>query len=421
MNDSFRSSNVNSARLYQPSNQLVIIVSKAQDLPNRKKLDKQSPYCVARVQDQVQKTKIVHRGGQNPIFDDELWFSLDNVEETTVNFIIYHQLKKDSELVCKADIDFTPALRRSSKEGYDNWFSLSYNGRPAGKIYLEMTYYSSSKEVPANVEPLTKSSRTYSSVIPQNLPSTPPAQSRQPFDCDGMIFRELNYDAEDKEVKRTGKLLNMSQSFGTDQNSLQRLVNNAWRFSSAFNKPVTQATVIDLEPSAHQPRTHLLTHKLFEDSSDEDELEPAIHQNDAKENQAKARHNLSDTKTLQIGKSFLSNLVFGFDKRENSGIDNTELESSLRNNSPLLNNTRSADTTVLSEVDQEDVAPEPPSHRVPLTQMNRPLSSTDFKTAFHSKDNEHLGSEHSYNRKQYYNQSKSDLSYSQIRKLQRKR
>ena len=45
-------------------NQLVIVVIKAQDLPNRRKLDKQSPYVVARIQDQTQRTRVVPRGGQ---------------------------------------------------------------------------------------------------------------------------------------------------------------------------------------------------------------------------------------------------------------------------------------------------------------------------------------------------------------------
>ncbi|KAG7886350.1 hypothetical protein KL938_000003 [Ogataea parapolymorpha] len=420
MNDSFRSSKMNNVRLYQPSNQLVIIVSKAQDLPNRKKLDKQSPYCVARIQDQVQKTKIVPRGGQNPHFDDELWFSLDNVEETTVNFIVYHQMKKDSELVCKADIDFTPALRRSSKEGYDNWFPLSYNGRPAGKIYLEMTYYSSSKDVPAHVEPLTKL-RMVSSALSHNIPSTQPTQATQPSNCDGENFKELNDNDEDREVKRAGRFSHMSQSFETEQSAIQRFVKNAWKFSSPFNKPVTQASVADLKGPARQPQTHLLTHKLFEDSSDEDELESANYCDSAKENQAEAHTNPSNIEALRMGKIFLSNLVFDFDKRENSGKDNSEPQSNSEHTFPLSEDKEVAVRVVSSDVDQEGIAPEPPSHRVPLTQMNRPIYPTDSKRAYHRKSNEYLGSNCSRNPNQDYDQRKSNLSYSQIRKLQRKR
>ncbi|CDK25320.1 unnamed protein product [Kuraishia capsulata CBS 1993] len=138
--------------LQREENQLVIVVTKAQNLPNRKKLDKQSPYCVARIQDQIQKTKVVHRGGQNPEWDDELWFSLDDLSGSVVIFTIYHQTKKDEELVCKADIDFSIVMKRSSKEGYDAWFPLEYEGRPAGRIYLQMTYYPSATSVPTVVE-----------------------------------------------------------------------------------------------------------------------------------------------------------------------------------------------------------------------------------------------------------------------------
>ncbi|KAG7734120.1 hypothetical protein KL948_001322 [Ogataea haglerorum] len=421
MNDSFRSSKANSVRLYQPNNQLVIIVSKAQDLPNRKKLDKQSPYCVARIQDQVQKTKIIHRGGQNPHFDDELWFSLDNVEETTVKFIVYHQLKKDSELVCKADIDFTPALRRSSKEGYDNWFSLSYNGRPAGRIYLEMTYYSSSKEVPAHVEPLSQL-RVFSSALSHPLPSAQPTRSRKPSDCNGMKGKELANSVEDQEVKRAGKILCKSQSFETEQSTLQRLVNNAWRLSSAFNKPVTRASVMELDLTARQPGAHLLAHKLFEDSSDEDdEVESRNYRGRAKENQVEAFSNPSNIESLQVSKTFSSNLAFGWNKRENSGRNNIEPSSNSTHIFPLSDSKKVAVREVASEMDQESIAPEPPSHRVPLTQLNRPPSPAGSKRASHNQSNEYSGSDCSSSLEKDYNKCKSNLSYSQIRKLQSKR
>ncbi|KAG7894764.1 hypothetical protein KL908_001114 [Ogataea polymorpha] len=420
MNDSFRSSKVNSVRLYQPSNQLVIIVSKAQDLPNRKKLDKQSPYCVARIQDQVQKTKIVPRGGQNPHFDDELWFSLDNVEETTVNFIVYHQMKKDSELVCKADIDFTPALRRSSKEGYDNWFTLSYNGRPAGKIYLEMTYYSSSKDVPAHVEPLTKL-RMVSSALSHPVPSILPTKATQPSNCDGENFKVLNNNDEDKKVKQAGQFLPMSQPFETEQSVLQRLVKNAWKFSSTFTRPVTQTNVTDFEGSVRQPQTHLLTHKLFEDSSDEDELESTNYCESTKENQAETHTNSSNIGALRMGKMFLSNLVFDLDKRENSSKDYSGAQGSSEHTFPSSEDKEVAVRIVTSDVDQEGMAPVPPSHRVPLTQMNRPIYPTDSKRAYPRKSNEFLGSNCSRSPKQENDQCKMNLSYSQIRKLQRKR
>ncbi|GME84857.1 unnamed protein product [Ambrosiozyma monospora] len=139
------------AKSETPGNQLVVVVTKAQDLPNRRKLDKQSPYVVLRIQDQVQRTRVVPRGGQTPHFDEELWFVLDNVEETTLNINIYHQQKKDSELVCSGKVDFSTALKRSIKEGYDGWFDLEYNNRPAGRVYLEMTYYPSVTAVPIGV------------------------------------------------------------------------------------------------------------------------------------------------------------------------------------------------------------------------------------------------------------------------------
>lgn len=155
-------------------NQLVIVAIRAQNLPNRCRFDKQSPYVVARIQDQLQRTRVVPRGGQTPRFDQELWFSLDNVESTTVNLMIYHQQKKSSELVCQADIDFSKALRRSTQEGYDSWFPLQYKNRPAGRIFLEMTYYPSQNSVPVSVENISRNMRIHSVNQPEEPEQTKP-------------------------------------------------------------------------------------------------------------------------------------------------------------------------------------------------------------------------------------------------------
>ncbi|OWB84272.1 hypothetical protein B5S33_g2914 [[Candida] boidinii] len=122
-------------------NLLAVVVSKARDLPNRRKFDKQTPYCVVRIQDQVQTTQAIPRAGQNPEWDSELWFSLSGVTDYKMSFNIYHETKKEVGLVCKATIDFSQALTKPSKVGFDKWYDLEYDGKPAGQIFLEMSYY----------------------------------------------------------------------------------------------------------------------------------------------------------------------------------------------------------------------------------------------------------------------------------------
>lgn len=134
------------------NNTLVVVVTKAHGLRNVLKLDKQSPFVTIRIQDQEESTKVVARGGQTPTFNDELWFNLDNIEERTLYINAYHQKKNDAKLICSGEVDFSTALKRSTTEGYDGWFDLYYEGREAGRIYLEMTYYPRKGEVPIGTE-----------------------------------------------------------------------------------------------------------------------------------------------------------------------------------------------------------------------------------------------------------------------------
>lgn len=52
---------------------LVIIVDRAKNLPNRKTIGKQDPYCAARLGKEAKKTETDKRGGQTP-----RWYVLRN-------------------------------------------------------------------------------------------------------------------------------------------------------------------------------------------------------------------------------------------------------------------------------------------------------------------------------------------------------
>lgn len=45
---------------------LVAIIDRAKNLPNRKTMGKQNPYCAARLGKEAKKTPTDHRGGQTP-------------------------------------------------------------------------------------------------------------------------------------------------------------------------------------------------------------------------------------------------------------------------------------------------------------------------------------------------------------------
>lgn len=147
-----------------PENKLAIVVARANELRNVLKLDKQSPFVTLRLQDQETSTRVLPRAGQTPRWDEAHWFSLDGIDlnqekNRTISVNVYHQKKGDAKLICSGDIDYTPALTQSVNDGYDGWFDLYWDGRSAGKIFLEFTYYPKLGQVPIGTQSLGRSSQ----------------------------------------------------------------------------------------------------------------------------------------------------------------------------------------------------------------------------------------------------------------------
>lgn len=160
----FRTSQINSRQSgqsgeYKPirDNELVVVVTKIQGLRNVLKWDKQSPYVSVRIQNQEQSTKVIPRGGQTPYFDQALGFSLEGVEEKLLHINVYHQWKNDTVLICSTEVDYSTALQKSSTDGYDDKFDLFWEGRLAGKIFLQITYHPRKGEVPVSTENIGRS------------------------------------------------------------------------------------------------------------------------------------------------------------------------------------------------------------------------------------------------------------------------
>lgn len=181
------------------NNSLVVVVTKAQGLRNVLKLDKQSPYVSIRIQDQEECTRTVWRGGQTPVFNDELWFCLDGTEERILHLNVYHQGKKDAKLVCCGEVDFTTALRKSVTEGYDGWFDLYWEGRNAGKVYLEITYYPVKGEVPIGTTNPGRSQLEKTLLLPKS------SDGAFRYGRSGGRHPYIN-DAEDEKIPELGEL-----------------------------------------------------------------------------------------------------------------------------------------------------------------------------------------------------------------------
>ncbi|MCJ1437156.1 hypothetical protein MMC27_006541 [Xylographa pallens] len=119
---------------------LVVIVDRAKNLPNRKTMGKQDPYCAARLGKEAKKTETDKRGGQTPRWDQELRFTVHDSPD-------YHQLKvsvfnddKRTDLIGETWVSLDNVVVPGGGQS-DIWHSLNCKGRYAGEIRIELTYY----------------------------------------------------------------------------------------------------------------------------------------------------------------------------------------------------------------------------------------------------------------------------------------
>ncbi|KAL8644361.1 MAG: hypothetical protein Q9226_007803, partial [Calogaya cf. arnoldii] len=119
---------------------LVVIVDRAKNLPNRKTMGKQDPYCAARLGKEAKKTETDKRGGQTPKWDQELRFTVHESPD-------YYQLKvscfnddKKTELIGETRIGLEDIIIPGGGQN-DTWHHLHCKGRFAGEIRIELTYY----------------------------------------------------------------------------------------------------------------------------------------------------------------------------------------------------------------------------------------------------------------------------------------
>ncbi|KAI0171054.1 hypothetical protein BJ166DRAFT_494928 [Pestalotiopsis sp. NC0098] len=121
---------------------LVLIVDRAKNLPNRKTIGKQDPYCAARLGKEAQKTTTDVRGGQTPKWDQELRFPVhDSPDYYQLKLSVFNDDKK-TELIGETWIDLRDIILPGGGQS-DQWQSLNCKGKYAGEIRIETTFYDS--------------------------------------------------------------------------------------------------------------------------------------------------------------------------------------------------------------------------------------------------------------------------------------
>lgn len=147
---------------------LIVVVLKANHLPNKRHIGKQDPYCVVEVNGEKRRTKAIKRGGQHPEWDEEIRFTLyedvcDILERTSngsktppplppkngkepsikggkvMKLTCYADDSREPDLIGEARVDLTEVLTKGET---DEWFNLTHKEKFSGKVYLELTFWS---------------------------------------------------------------------------------------------------------------------------------------------------------------------------------------------------------------------------------------------------------------------------------------
>ncbi|TFK76097.1 hypothetical protein BDN72DRAFT_831542 [Pluteus cervinus] len=184
---------------------LIVVVLKANHLPNKRHIGKQDPYCVVSVDGEKRRTKAIKRGGQHPEWDEEIRFTIYEDLDTPSHAVRENGTPpppppKDNgkkkikggnkmKVACYADdfrepdfigetyVDLTEVLTTGET---DEWFTLMNKEKFAGKVYLELTFFSN--EAPPEKKKVVKSIPGYEgpgSFIPHDSRNRVDDHSRQ--------------------------------------------------------------------------------------------------------------------------------------------------------------------------------------------------------------------------------------------------
>ncbi|KAF1837635.1 hypothetical protein BDW02DRAFT_543413 [Decorospora gaudefroyi] len=119
---------------------LVVIMDRARNLPNKRTMGKQDPYCAARLGKEAKKTRTDKRGGQTPKWDQELRFTVhDSPDYNRLKVSVFNDDKK-TELIGEAYANLQSVITPGGGQS-DEWLGLNCKGKYAGEIRMEITYY----------------------------------------------------------------------------------------------------------------------------------------------------------------------------------------------------------------------------------------------------------------------------------------
>ncbi|KAG0339570.1 hypothetical protein BG000_001803 [Podila horticola] len=134
-----------------PIGELVIIPIQGKDLPNRERFGKQDPFILFRLGNVSKRGITDVRGGQRPVWKDDqiniFMYESDAKDAKSLYVTCLDEDPKKNDLIGDCVINLAKVLEQGE---HDDWFELSYKGREAGQLLLQLTYYSHDPKHPTN-------------------------------------------------------------------------------------------------------------------------------------------------------------------------------------------------------------------------------------------------------------------------------
>ena len=121
---------------------LTVYISKAKDLPNLSKLDKQNVMLRLRVAHMTRESQVLFRAGQNPHFDYLEKFDITPDVRPSMQVEVYSERRKKPPIqIGRCEVDLLNGIRADPKEGYCKWYELkNVENDFAGIIFIELTF-----------------------------------------------------------------------------------------------------------------------------------------------------------------------------------------------------------------------------------------------------------------------------------------
>ncbi|KAI0676851.1 hypothetical protein C8Q78DRAFT_1065553 [Trametes maxima] len=148
---------------------LIVVILKARNLPNKRHIGKQDPYCQVIFNGEKRRTKAIKRGGQHPEWDEEIRFELfgdtddiPHIPELSdgpppppppksnskgppkvkggkfMSVACFAEDPREPDLIGETKVDLTEVLTKGET---DEWFTVMNKDKYCGEVYLELTFW----------------------------------------------------------------------------------------------------------------------------------------------------------------------------------------------------------------------------------------------------------------------------------------